>query len=312
MAGAATDLMDEASQWTRRVVKALPCPDWATLEQETRPWILLDGAHSDTLENDLLQIRRGFEYRWVWRDTPREYRNPGYRHGPLLVPLDEALFTHAVEHWLRQQAGIILVAPDDIDLLVAHLQQLHQLTGTDGFPLRFSLNGARALEEFCEGLTAHSLSRLFGPIQRFIWYAGDELQGEWLGAGSSVQGQAAPALDEPIVLTKADEISLDQASLAWFVRHCVRSIRRQTPAYDDPKNETALWRRTDLFVREAADQLALTLERDVRHYVDLRFRYPQDFFAKDGVLRKILIERHIPGKQRLVDAEARLSALATR
>ncbi len=312
MAGAATDLMDEASQWTRRVVKAFPCPDWATLEQEPRPWILLDGAHSDSLENDLLQIRRGFKYRWVWRDTPREYRNPGYRHGPLLVPLDEALFTHAVEHWLRQQAGIILVAPEDIDLLVAHLQQLHQLTGTDGFPLRFSLNGARALEEFCEGLTAHSLSRLFGPIQRFIWYAGDEHQGEWLGAGSSVQVQAAPALDEPIALTKADEISLDQASLAWFVRDCVRSIRRQTPAYDDPKHETALWRRTDLFVREAADQLALTLERDVRHYVDLRFRYPQDFFATDGVLRNILIERHIPGKQRLVDAEARLSALAAR
>ncbi|WP_312431133.1 DUF4123 domain-containing protein [Achromobacter sp.] len=312
MADAATELMAEASQWTRRVVKALPSPDWATLEQEPRPWILLDGAHSDTLENDLLQIKRGFDYRWVWRDTPREYRNPGYQHGPLLVALDEALFNYAVEHWLRQHAGIILVAPDDIALLVAHLQQLHQLTGTDGCPIRFSLNGARALEEFCEGLTAHSLSSLFGPIQRFIWYAGNEHHGEWLGADSPVHGQVAPALDEPIALTKADEISLDQASLAWFVRDCVRSTRRQAPAYDNPENEPALWRRTDLFVHEAADQLALTLERDIRHYVDLRFRYPQEFFRKDSVLREILIERHIPGKQRLMDAEARLSALAAR
>jgi len=78
------------------VVKASQCPDWVSLEPRARAWILLDGAHSDTLENDLLQIRRGFEYRWVWRDTPREYRNPGYRHGPLLAPLDEALFTYAV------------------------------------------------------------------------------------------------------------------------------------------------------------------------------------------------------------------------
>lgn len=310
MAGAATDLMAEASRWTRRVLKALPCPDWVSLEPRSRPWILLDGAHSNTLENDLLQIRRGFEYRWVWRDTPREYRNPGYRHGPLLAPLDEALFNHAVDQWLRQQAGIIVVAPDDIALLVAHLQQLHQLVGTDGFPIRFSLNGARALEEVCEGLTAQSLSRLFGPIHRLIWYAGNEHQGEWLVADSPVQGQAAPPLDEPIVLTKADEISLDQASLAWFVRDCVRSIRRQTPAYDEPQNETALWRRTDLFIREAADQLAFTLERDVRHYVGLRIRHPQDFFANDSVLRELLIERLIPGKQRLVDAEARLSALS--
>jgi len=302
--------MAEASRWTRRVVQALPCLNWATLEHATRPWICLDGAHSDTLENDVLQISRGFEHQWVWRDTPREYRDPGYRHGPLLVPLDEALFTYALDHWLRQQVGIILLASDNNETLVGHLQQLHQLTGSDGFPISFSLNGARALEEFCEGLTAHSLSRLFGPIQRFIWYAGEEHQGEWLGADSPVQGQATPALDEPIVLTKADEISLDQASLAWFVRDCARSIRRQTPAYEDPENEPALWRRTNLFVREAADQLALTLERDVRHYVDLRFRYPQAPFVKDNALREILINRNTPGKQRLVDAEARLSSLA--
>ncbi len=312
MAGAATDLMAEASRWKRRVVHALPCLDWATLEHGIRPWICLDGAHSDTLENDVLQIKKGFEHRWVWRDTPREYRNPGYRHGPLLVPLDEALFTYALEHWLRQQAGIILLAPDDHDTLVAHLQQLHQLTGPDGFPIRFSLNGARGLEESCEGLTANSLSRLFGPIQRFIWYAGNENQGEWLVADSPFPGQATTALEEPIALTNADEISLDQASLAWFVRDCARNIRQRTPAYDDPKNEAVLWRCLDLFMHEAADQLALTLERDVRRYVDLRFRYPQALFVKDNALREILTSRHIPGKQRLADAEARLSTLAVR
>lgn len=309
MAGAATDLMAEASRWTRRVVNTLPCPDWATLEHGARPWICLDGAYCDTLENEVLQIRRGFQHRWVWRDTPREYGNPGYRHGPLLVPLDEALFTHALDHWLRRQAGIILLASDDNETLVAHLQQLHQLTGSDGFPISFSLHGARALEEFCEGLNAHSLSRLFGPIQRFIWYAGNEHQGEWLLADAPVPGQATPALDEPITLTQADETSLDQVSLAWFMRDCVRSVRQQTPAYKDPKNEPAVWRHADMFVREATDQLALTLERDVRRYVELRFRYPQDFFAQDSALREILTKRHIQGKQRLVDAEARLSAL---
>ncbi len=312
MAGAATDLMAEASRWTRRVVSTLPCLDWTSLEHGIRPWIILDGARSDTLESDVLRITRAFEHRWVWRDTPREYRNPGYRDGPLLVPLDEALFTHALDHWFRQQTGIILLASDDHDTLVAHLQQLHQLTGSDGLPISFNLNGARALEEFCEGLNAHALSRLFGPIQRFIWYAGNPHQGEWLVADSPVSGQAMPALDAPLALTKADEISLDHASLAWFMRDCVRSVRQQTPAYNDPKNDPALWRHADLFVREAADQLALTLERDVRRYVDLRFRYPQAAFSTDNALREMLTSRHISGKQRLVDAEARLSTLVTR
>lgn len=312
MAGAATDLMAEASRWKRRVVHALPCVDWATLEHGARLWICLDGAHSDTLENDVLQVTRGFEHRWVWRDTPREYRHPGYRHGPLLVPLDEALFAYALDHWLSQRAGIILLASDDNDVLVAHLQQLHQLADADGFSVDFSLHGARALEEVCEGLSTNSLSRMFGPIQRLIWYAGSKHRDEWLVADSPSLGHATPALDAPIALTKVDETSLDQASLAWFMRDCGRTIRQQTPAYDDPKNEPVLWLHLDLFVQEATDQLALTMERDIRHYVDLRFRHPQDFFAKDNVLRAILTQRHVQGKQRLVDAEARLSALAAR
>lgn len=59
------------------------------------------------------------------------------------------------------------------------------------------------------------------------------------------------------------------------------------------------------------DQLALTAERDVRHYVELRFQYPHEFFAKDAALRDIFLKRQVQGKQRLLDAEARLTALAT-
>ena len=312
MASEPTDLAAEQYRWARRVVSTLPRLDWTTLEQGPRPWLCLDGAKSDSIEKDVLEITGAFEYRWIWRDTAREYRNPGYRRGSLLVPLNETLFAHALVHWLRQQIGFILLGEEDNGNLIAHLKQLHQLTGTDGFPVNFSLNGARALEEVCEGLTTHSLSRMFGPIQRMIWYAGNEHQGEWLVADSPGIGLAMPILDEPIALTKADEASLDHASLAWFVRDCVRNIRQQTPAHHDPNNEPVLWRRVDLFIREAADQLALTLERDVRHYVDLRICYPQDFFAKDNVLREILTSRLIQGKQRLVDAEARLATLAAR
>ncbi|KUY92257.1 hypothetical protein WS48_25445 [Burkholderia sp. RF7-non_BP1] len=228
----------------------------------------------------------------------------------MLVPLDEALYAHAVDHWLTRQAGLILLSPDGCDNLVVHLQRLRQLTASDGFPLGFSLHAARQLEELCEGLPSARLSELFGPIQRFIWYAGEEQTGEWLFADAPSTDRPASITNEPIALSLDDEDALDQASHAWFMRDCARRFRHRFPAYDHPDNEPVLWRYLNHFANEATDQLALTTERDVRHYMALRFQYPHDFFAKDSTLRDILLQRQVKAKQRLFDAEARLAARA--
>lgn len=297
-------------QWSRQVVNTLPCMNWPTLQQGLRPWLWLSGAHSETLEEEVQAITNGFDYRWVWRNTAWEYGSPGYRQGPLLMPLDEALYAHAVDHWLTQQAGLILLGPDDDGDLVVHLQRLRQLTAADGFPLGFSLHAARQLEELCEGLPAGRLSELFGPIQRLIWYAGDKQAGEWLFADAPLADRAASVTNEPIALSLDDEAALDHASLAWFMRDCAREFRQRFPAYGNPDNEPVLWRYLKRFVSEATDQLALTTERDVRHYMELRFQYPHEFFAKDATLRDVLLQRQVKGKQRLFDAEARLAARA--
>jgi hypothetical protein len=307
MMGATSD----QPKWSRQVVNTLPLMDWATLQQGARPWLWLSGAHSETLEQDVQKIAKSFDYFWVWRDTPWEYGSPGYREGPLLVPLDEQLFTFARDHWLRCQAGLILLGPDDETNLVAHLQHLHQLTGADGFPIAFSLHAVRPLEELCEGLPADRLSQLFGPIQRLIWYAGDVQSGEWLSANAPLIARTSSITERPIALTVNDEATLGQASLAWFMRDFARDVRQRFPAYDRPENEPVLWRHLNLFAREATDQLALATERDVRHYMELRFQYSHELFAKDLALRDILVNLKVQGKQRLTDAEARLAALAT-
>ena len=305
------DTTSDQSKGSRQVVNTLPLMDWATLQQGARPWLWLSGAHSETLEQDLLKLTKRFDYRWVWRDTPWEYASPGYRDGPLLVPLDEPLFTFALDHWLGQQAGLILLGPDDEAMLVAHLQHLHQLLGSDGFPIAFSLHAARALEELCEGLPADRLSQLFGPIQRFVWHAGDVLSGEWLCADAPEAALTSWITESPIALTANDEAALGQASLAWFMRDCARDVRQRFPAYGRPENESVLWRHLNLFTSEATDQLGLVTERDVRHYLELRFRYAQESFTKDVALRDLLVNRQVQGKQRLTDAEARLAATAS-
>ncbi|WP_342705340.1 hypothetical protein OHZ10_31760 [Burkholderia arboris] len=300
----------ELQQWSRRVVKALPHTNWTTLTQGPRPWLCLSGTHSDSLEEEVQAVTGRFQYRWVWRDTTWEYGIPGYRQGPLLVPLDEPLYAHAVECWLRRQAGFILLGPDEEDALVFHLQRLRLLEASDGFPISIGLHAGRPLEELCEGLPADRLSELFGPIKRLIWYAGDEHAGEWLFADVPATDRPTSVPDGHIALTLNDEIALDQASLAWFMRDCARAFRQRFPAYNHPDNEPVLWQHLAHFANEATDPLALTTERDVRHYMELRFRYSHELFAKDATLRDILIQRQVDGKQRLFAAEARLKTLA--
>lgn len=282
---------------------------WARLEQQARPWLCLNGAHSQTIENDVQAVTKGFDYRWIWRDTAWEYESPGYRHGPLLLPLNEAKYTCALDQWLRRQAGMILLGPADGDTLVAHLQHLHHLVGADGVPISFSLHAARQLEELCEGLSPNRLSAMFGPIHRLIWHAGEDPSGEWLSADAPDLEQPMPALGEPIALTDVDQTALDHASFAWFMRDCMRDFCKRIPACGDPRNQAMIWRHLGLFVREATEQLALTTERDVRHYLELRVRYPQALFVNDAELRGVLVNRHVQARQRLIEVEARLAAL---
>jgi len=303
--------LTDTEDWSRQFVLPLPRIDWQMLQQGPRPWLWLSGAHSETLEDEVQAITQRFDHRWVWRKTPLEYSVPGYRQGPLLVALNEALWTHAVDHWLRQQAALVLVGPDDGEALVHHLQRLHQFTASDGLPTSFSLHAVRQLEELCEGLPADRLSELFGPMQQLIWYVGNEQAGEWVSASAPLADPQPTLSRKPIALTVDDESALDHASLAWFMRDCARDFRQRFPEYDHPVNESALWRHLSIFASEARDQLALTTERDMRHYMALRFQYPHEFFTKDTTLQAILTKRETDGLQRLFDAEDRLAELAS-
>ncbi|AIR89455.1 DUF4123 domain-containing protein [Pseudomonas cremoricolorata] len=299
----------EFPDYSRQVVKASPIPDWATLQQSARAWVWLNGALSQTLQDELKQLDRFFNGRWLWYGTPWAFTPPGYRSGPLLVTLDESIFNHALAHWLPQQIGLIVLAPDDEDSLVAHLEHLQQLTGANGQALSFGLGAFRALEELCEALPAERLAQLLGPIQRLVWYAGDQHSGEWVSVDAPVTGAAPTIAQRPFELSTYEEAALNPATQAWFMRDCAREFRRRFPVYDAADAQAELWRRLNAFALEAS-ALTLRTERDVRHFMELRLRYPQRFFDHDRVLREIMLRRAVEGKQRLIDAEARLAQLA--
>ncbi|MGO4327408.1 DUF4123 domain-containing protein [Cupriavidus sp. 2TAF22] len=295
--------------WPRQRVRGVQEPAWHDMPDMPRRWLWLDGAENADLEAEVRAITGRFDHQWIWRETEREYQPPGYRHGPLLVPLDKALLEHFLAHWAPRQAGLLLFSRDDDAGLLGHLQQLHQLIAADGLPLFYSLGAPRALEELCEGLPAPRLAETLGPIQTLVWRTPEEQGGQWLCADNP--DAHAPALSprHHVALTSEDEAALGHASHAWFMRDNVRHFTRLHAAFADPANQQELCRQLTAFATEA-EKLALTLERDVRHYMALRLAYPQAPFATDAELRAGLTQRHMAGLQRLHALEDRLRRIS--
>jgi hypothetical protein len=309
-------------RYVRRLVYTVAQPDWSTLEHQPRPWLCLHGGHSETLLQEVRSISRHLNQQWVWRGLDDPHAIHAYRQGPLLVPLDAALYAHALVHWLPQQAGLIVLGPEDGQVLLQHLQRLRTVVASDGFAMPFSLHAARALEELCEALPAQRLAQFFGPIQQLIWHTGGVPAGEWLCADAP----ARPAPAEPVTgeapcqapselrtqsalnLTESDEAALDQASHAWLMRDCAREFRQRFPAYAAPEQQAQLWQKLLQFVQEARAPLGFTKEADLRHYMALRLAYPPACFAEDSALWELLMNPQLDSQQRLSAAQAQLQA----
>lgn len=290
--------------WPRQVVREVDVPNWAQLEVGPKPWLWLNGAHSPELESEVQALAGPFSIQWVWRRTPREYEYPGFKQGPMLLPLNASLLEAFTGKWGPEQAGLILLGPEDPQLLLRHLRDLNQLTGSDGQPISFQLNALRTLEEMCEASPSEQLVRLFGPIESTIWHAGDDLA-EWL---------QMPALGSPfsdvdagpqIILTGSDEAALNLASRAWFMRHFARLMTRRFPIFSTEEPQLRLRRQLGLFAEEA-QHFGFQLERDIRLYMELRLRYPQEAFTKDSQVHELLRLTNIQGLQRLFDISDKL------
>lgn len=101
-----TDMLPITAWWPRHSVREVEAPDAGLLNGASRAWLWLDGSHSSTLQDDVFAITHRFDALWVWRHTDWEYAGPGYRAGPMLVPLSEPLLEHFLANWAVPQTGM--------------------------------------------------------------------------------------------------------------------------------------------------------------------------------------------------------------
>ncbi|MDG2516764.1 hypothetical protein [Lysobacter soli] len=258
---------------------------------------------SDTLEADVEALGVRLSLRWIWRGSDWEFVPPrGYRAGPALLLLTQPVLEYFLAHWALDGAGLVVQSTVSEAAVVAHLQQLRWLEASNGDKLRFSLGATRRLEELAESLSSTRLAELLGPVQTVRWLGSDARTWQQLE-------NAHPAVAKMhgcFTLSANEEDALDRASLDWFLRDAARQMAADHPAQVNALGQELLRTQLLTFAREAERELALTYERDIRHYMRLRLLYPAEPFVRDASLRALLADAQVEGRQRVFEAEHRL------
>ncbi|WP_256832158.1 DUF4123 domain-containing protein [Pseudomonas sp. Pse1] len=299
----------EMQPWSQKTLQPVSKPTLSTLMQQGHPWLWLNGTNSPTLDSDVAAISGRLQHHWLWRGTEWEYNAPGYREGPLLVPLDDKLLQVFSERWAQDSGGLIIVTNADEETLLSHLRNLRVLTAPDGNQLLFNIAMPRQLEELAEALSSSRWAQLSGPIHSLIWTCLEGINNEWLQARNPYPG---PALKESgeFILTPDEEAALNRANHEWFMRSAAKRANQINPDLAQSLGKNELSQRLNIFIQEATG-LGLIRERDAFHYLYLRLTHPQQYFLNDGQLRTVLSNRAIDARQRLAESEARLKQLVS-
>ena len=117
-----------------------------------------------------------------------------------------------------------------------------------------------------------------------------------------------PTVCRKLALSPDEKAALDRASRARFMGDCVREFSQEFPDYVHTDNLPLLREHLNIFFGESK-RLGIQLERDVRHYMDLRLRNPQSSFVRDQQVLGTLRQRQVAPMQRLFAVEERLRQL---
>lgn len=286
--------------WPYLNVQAVDRPEWKAISAAGDAWLWLDGAQDDQLEAKVGTVSATSDREWIWRDTSWEYEGPGYRQGPLVVRLNEALMERYIADWAMTGAGLILFSVDR-DQLVRHLQHLRHITAANGDRVHFSLRALRKVEELCEGLSSASLGSLLGPIRSALWYLPGHADA-WRRIDNPREEQHPLTYDGAFAISGAEEEALNRASAAAFMRRTVERLCSDFQRQVETLSPDELKRQVEIFVSES-QRIGLMHERDIYHYVRLRFAHPQKPFLKDEPVHRILAEREVVARLRLREAE---------
>lgn len=171
--------------------------------------------------------------RWVWRET--EYHDYDTR-GPMLVQYGpgSTLASTFVDVWSPAGGAVLLVTPEPIETVLAHLREILFVHMPDGKKARFRLQETVALASVLRALAPHRAGTLLGPVQELLWRENLGPDHQWwryhqsagayqLQGGFQFSDPEMAAIDAGL----ADHLLRKQTALTQRAPHSFRDSARQ-------------------------------------------------------------------------------------
>lgn len=265
-------------------------------------WLLINGGFSQSLEDDVVALNGRRNHCWLWRGKALEYGASDFRQGPLLVPLNKALFDAYLGAWAPAFAGLILTASANKNTLLDHLTRPCPITTAQGNPVRFHLGMLRQLEELALTLNDSRIAQVLGPIESLIWRS-QASPDQWLTLHNPFPGLDAQGAE--LQLYAYEEAALNHANSTWFMQYATQRLEQEQPELVRQFDAAELIRRLSIFKQEA-DVMSIARERDLYRYFLLRLRYPEHRFVEEPQVLALLSKKALDARMRLSESEYHL------
>ena len=254
-------------------------------------FLFLDSDYFEDSTAEVKAVEPHINIELLWNNSPLwdEYKYDG----PIIVQLNEGsnLIAHFIEHWAKENCGIIIQSSYKLEEVFNHLQSLTFTAEPDDTLTRLRLYEPRKLRGIMNAMQEdEQLESFMGPIETFIWQENCGKESTWLTSKNPKPHPAKHDISDEhwFAFSKAQNDIIAQNEVRYFFRNLAWQLSEDFELEIDEAQK-----QSETLTREARTMGFLEND-DMESYVRLRMQYG-DFVNNQTVKKHLNDTDYEPG-----------------
>lgn len=254
-------------------------------------FLFLDSDYFEDSISEVKAVEPHINIELLWDNNPLwdEYKYDG----PIIVQLNENsnLIAHFIEHWAKENRGVIIQSSYKAEDIFNHLQSLTFTAEPDDTLTRLRLYEPRKLRGIMDAMQENEpLESLMGPIEKFIWQENCGEESTWLTTKNPKPHPAKHDISDEhwFAFSKPQNDIIAQNEVRYFFRNLAWQLSED---FELEINDAQ--KQSETLTREART-MGFMRNDDMESYVRLRMQYG-DFRNKQTVKKHLHNANDNPG-----------------
>lgn len=260
-------------------------------ENSEQLFLFLDSDYFEDSVDEVKSVESYVNIELLWDNNPLwdEYKYDG----PILVQLNEGSIQipHFIEHWAKENRGIIIQSSYKVEDVFNHLQSLTFTAEPDNTLTRLRLYEPRKLRGIVDAMQEdNDLENLMGPIEKFIWQENCGKESTWLTTKNPKPHPTKHDISDEhwFSFSKPQNDIIAQNEVRYFFRNLAWQLSEDFELEIDEAQK-----QSETLTREART-MGFMENNDMEKYVRLRMQYG-DFRNNQSVQEHLKNTDYRPG-----------------